>query len=255
MSSYGLWLSAAGMKVQEHRQDVFANNMANANTTGFKQDLAIVLQRPVESRESAGGSPFRHDVLDGLAGGLNVKSSFHDFHRGSLESTGKPFDLAIESDGFFAVSNGEETRYTRDGQFVLNTAGELAMTAGNGRWRVLDDGGSPIVLDLAAGEITITADGVIRQNREQVARFGLMDTDDRQSLVKAGENLFKAGEVPMRSVEGRFAPQTRESSNVNVMKGLVSMIEASRAYQLNANLIQLQDQITGQAVNTVGRGK
>ena len=127
MSTYGLWLSAAGMKVSEHRQTLLANNMANANTTGFKRDLAVVTQRRVESQSSPAGFPFAHPVLDGLPGGVNVRPAYQSFEEGSIEWTGRPLDVAVEGDGFFAVTDGKVTRYTRDGGFTRNEKGELAL--------------------------------------------------------------------------------------------------------------------------------
>src|SRR3972149_5037155 len=101
MSSYGLWLSAAGMKVNEHRQTLLANNMANAQTTGFKHDLAVVMQRQVESKEGASGLPFAQPVLDGLPGGVNVRPTHYSREDGPIEWTGKPLDVAIKGEGFF----------------------------------------------------------------------------------------------------------------------------------------------------------
>lgn len=253
MSSYGLWLSAAGMKVNDHRQALLANNLANANTTGFKQDLAAITLRTIESRASAGGARFAHPVLDGLAGGLNVRQSYHDFSQGPIEQTGRPLDVAIEGDGFFVVSNGDETRYTRDGQFAVNRDGELVLAAGDGRWRVLDESGSRIVLDRTAGPMVVSDDGTIRQGNAVLAKLSLMDTDDKQSLRKIGGNLFDAGDTKMSPVKVRVAAESREESNVDVMRGLATMIEATRAYEMNARMIQLQDRMTEQAVSAVGR--
>jgi len=253
MSSYGLWLSAAGMKVNEHRQTIFANNMANANTTGFKHDLAVVTQRRVESESSLDGALFASSLFDGLAGGLNVQPTYQDFAQGPIERTDRPLDVAIDGDGFFAVSDGDATRYTRDGEFALNTAGELVLATEGGRWRVLDESGARISVDEAAGAASIAQDGTVRQGRNIVAQLGLFDTQDRQSLRKLGGNLFDSNGVDMRPIPGRFAARSREESNLEVTKGLVAMIEAARAYQLNATMMQLQDHTMGQAVSTVGR--
>ncbi len=87
MSSYGLWLSAAGMKVNDHRQTILTNNMANAHTTGFKHDLAVVTQRRVESQESGGSAQFAQPVLDGMSGGVHVRPSFQVFAQGPIEGT------------------------------------------------------------------------------------------------------------------------------------------------------------------------
>ena len=253
MSTYGLWLSAAGMKVNEHRQTLLANNMANMNTTGFKHDLAVVSQRRIESRVGPGASAFVHPVLDGLSGGIQVLPTYQDFTQGPIQRTGGDLDAAVQGEGFFVVSDGEMTRYTRDGQFAVNSAGELVLGAGNGRWKVLDEGGATITLTADSGKASISADGRILQEGNEVGKLALVTVADRQALRKVGENLFKLTRGEMVPATGRIVPGSREGSNFDVMSGLAEMIQASRAYQLNATMIQLQDQATGQAVNTVGR--
>ena len=253
MSSYGIWLSAAGMKVSEHRQTLMANNLANANTIGFKQDLAIIRERRIESQSSPEGFEFVHPVLDSYTGGLNVRPTNYSFAQGDLEPTGKPTDVAIDGDGFFSVSDGENIRYTRNGNFSVNNEGYFILSSGGGRWKVLDDTGSPVQIDTRLDPPTITSNGTIQQGELLVAKLGLMTTENKQSLRKIGETLFDAGDVEMQPIEGRFITRTLEQSNYNIMKGLASMIEASRSYEMNANLIRLQDQMTGQAVSTIGR--
>lgn len=253
MSSYGLWLSAAGMKVNDHKQTLLANNLANAHTTGFKRDLAIVMERTVESLEGPGsGFRFTHPVLDGMGGGINIRPPFQNFQQGSLENTGRELDVAIDGDGFFAVSDGDVTRYTRNGVFTLNRNQELVLSSGDGRWRVLDDGGSPISLDPEGGAVTITDQGAIQQNGTAVGKFGLYTTDNKAALRKVGETLFDPDDEEMKPATARILSGTREESNVEPVAGLASMIEATRAYQLNATLIQMQDELTGR-VMAVGR--
>lgn len=253
MSSYGLWLSAAGMKVNEHRQTLLANNMANAQTTGFKHDFAVIMQRRVESKEDPGGLPFAHPVLDGLPGGVNVLPAYHSAEQGPIESTGKPLDVAIQGDGFFAVSDGEATRYTRNGEFTTNAQGELVMANEAGRWRVLDEGGAPMRVDEAGGEVEVSDGGTVRQGNTVVGKIGLMTNEDPRSIRKVGENLFEATGGEMKPANGRLISGSREGSTFDAMQGLATMIEASRAYQMNASMIQLQDQLTQQAVTTLGR--
>lgn len=252
MSSYGLWLSAAGMKVNDHRQTVLTNNMANAHTTGFKHDLAVVMQRRVASKESPGGARYAEPVLDGMSGGADVRPSYHVFAQGPIEHTGRPLDAAIRGNGFFTVGNGTDTRYTRDGRFTLNASGELIMSAGDGKWKVLDDAGAPILVDEAAGAPSVSGDGTIRQNGSPIATLGTVTTDDLQSLRKVGENLFEATE-DMRPTTASLEVEATEGSSFDVMQGLASMIETTRAFQLNATMIRIQDELTGQAISRVGR--
>lgn len=253
MSSYGLWLSAAGMKVNEHRQTLLANNIANADTTGFKHDMAIVSQRPIASKTQPGGLTAVHPILDGLSGGLNVEPTFTSFEQGRIEPTNRPLDVAISGEGFLTVGDGEVTRYTRNGEFTTNRSGELVLVAGDGKWKVLDEGGSPIILDPQLGEPAIAGDGTIRQGRSVVATLGLVTTPDKQDLRKVGGNLFELTRGEMEVASGHFVSGARERSTFDAMSGLASMIEAARAYQFNATLIQLQDQATGLAVGTLGR--
>ncbi len=253
MSSYGVWLSAAGMKVCEHRQNLHANNLANAQTTGFKSDLAEFRQRPVESRERGSASQLRHPVLDQLSGGVNVRPSHYDFTQGSIENTGRPLDVAIRGDGFFTVSDGQNKRLTRDGEFALNTAGELVLADSSGNWRLLDQGGAPLRVDPSAGPVSISNSGMVRQKNQSVAQLRLMTSANPQKLRKVGANLFEHPQEELQPAAGTLVSGAREESNYNPMTGLTAMIEASRAYQMNATLIQLQDAATGQAVSMLGR--
>ncbi len=253
MSSYGLWLSAAGMKISEHRQTLHANNLANAQTTGFKRDMAVVIQRRIESSEDGAGAEYSHPVLDGLSGGVNVRPAYHDLTQGPIDNTGRPLDLAIRGDGFLTVSDGESMRYTRDGQLTVNTAGELSLANESGVWRVLDQGGAPIVVDPVGGEPIISGDGTVRQGANLIAQLELVSPTNKDALRKVGENLFESTDGEMRPADGVLVSGAREESNFNAIEGLASMIEASRAYQLNATMIQLADSMTGQAVSTLGR--
>jgi len=253
VSTYGLWLSAAGMKVNDHRQAIHANNLANAETTGFKHDLAVVAQRRVESRESIGGARFAHGVLDGLSGGVQVLEPQHTFEQGPIELTGRPLDVAIDGEGFFAVSDGSVTRYTRDGEFTTNAANEVVLAAGEGRWKVLDEGGATIRVDETLGAVAVSGRGAVKQGQQEIARIGTYTPSDRHLMRKTGENLFDPHGAEMSSFDARIVPESREGSTYDVMNGLTAMIEASRAYQMNATMLQLQDQITGTLVSSVGR--
>jgi len=241
------------MQVNEHRQTLLANNMANASTVGFKQDLAVVMQRRPAGAPAFAGLPPVQPVWEQMTGGANVQPTHQSFVQGPIEATGRALDVAIEGDGFFVVRDGETTRYTRDGRFATNKAGELVLGVGDGRWKVLDENSAAIGVDPSRGKPAIAADGTIRQGGTTVARLGLMTAQDKQSFRKVGANLFVATGGEPVPAGGRLRAESVEGANFDMMQGLASMIEASRAYQLNATMIQLQDQATGQAVETVGR--
>ncbi len=254
--SYGLWLSAAGLQASEYRQAVVANNLANINTVGFKHDLAVLAERRVESQTPGGRPGPSHAVLDGLSGGTWVRPTYHSFEPGAPEPTGNPLDLAAIGTGreFFPVSDGDEVRYTRDGRFTLNDDYELVMVAGQGRHKLLDEVGLPIVLPGGEfGPVDIDANGFVVQDGAIVGRIAAVEFADTSKLRKVGENLFDANDTPHVPSDARLMQGHVERSTVDPIAGLTQMIEVSRAYQLNATMIQLQDQLTGQAVQTVGR--
>ena len=252
--TYGLWLSAGGLQINRYRQEIVTNNLANVETVGFKRDLAVIHERPVESQGAVDGPPHAHRLLDRLSGGNWVRPTHTDFDQGDLVRTGGDLDAAIHGDGFFTVRDGNTTRYTRDGRFTLNPQGELVMGAGEGRVKVMDAAGRTITLDPDGGEIVIGRDGSIRQGNVPVAMLNVVEFPDRQALRKVGGNLFTAvGARPTTPQNSEVHGGFIERSAQNPLTGLVEMIEVSRALELNARMISLQDQTIGQAVNTVGR--
>src|SRR4051794_8448516 len=122
---YGLYLSASGLQAQEIRQSVITNNLANANTTGFKRDLATVLARPNPAYEDPTLSQYRHSLLGKQGGGVFVQGGGVDLTQSSLLQTGKPTDLALEGRGFFTLKGDKEgeTALTRDGRFLIDSNG------------------------------------------------------------------------------------------------------------------------------------
>lgn len=253
----GLWQCAAGMQAQQVRQDVLANNLANLDTPGFKPDTVSFRERLAAARGGTVlGDDLRppHAILDEMTGGVAVTPRYTDFSAAALTpSAGNPLDVAIDGDGFFSVRTDEGTRFTRNGRFALRADGALVTAAGG--FDVLDDAGRPIRIDTsaAAGPIAIDANGTIRQGEVAVARLGVVDFDDRGRLQKAGTNLFDADGARPRAGGADVVQYAYESSGVDPISSLVRMIEATRAYQVNATMISLQDQTLARVVNDVGR--
>ncbi len=252
--SYGLWLSAAGLQVNEYRQSIAANNLANTDTVGFKRDLAVIQERMVETRAAAGQNRFANGILDNMTGGSWVKPTIHTFDQGGLERTDSNLDVAIKGPGFLVVQDGGEARYTRDGRMTLNRDGEIVMVAGEGRLKVLGPDNQPIVVDpRAQGELDISPDGIIRQGENLVGRLSLVNFAGTGQLTKEGTGLYRNHGQPPTNSKSQVLSGYTERSTADPIMGLAAMIEISRAYELNANLISLQDQTIGQAVTTVGR--
>src|SRR6476620_8856831 len=171
---YGLYLSAAGVMTNSYRQDVIANNIANAETVGFKKDLALFDQRLTEAqqRRLAASGPLSptSKLLENLGGGLFAHPTSIDTGQGEFEPTGSPLDVAIEGDGFFAVQSpgagpggaGGETRLTRNGQFAVDSTGRLTLSNAKGE-QVLDAEKQPIQLEPGGG-VRIDDQGTVTQH-------------------------------------------------------------------------------------------
>ncbi len=248
---YGIYQSAAGMIVNQYRQSVLANNLANLDTVGFKHDLAVVRERRVETREDCMDCSSSDPILDRLTGGSLVAPTVTSFEQGALQVTGRDLDVAIDGQGFFAVKDGKNTRYTRDGRFSIDRDGTLVTTGGR---PVLDEQGATIEIPKAARVgLRIDANGAVRSGDDELGRIGLVDFADRSRLCKVGANLFDAAGAQAQAVTPRFRANSVESSTVDPTKAMVAMIEVSRAYEMNANLVGLADSTLGRAVNDVGR--
>lgn len=251
---YGLYLSATGVLTNSYRQDVIANNLANAQTVGFKRSLALVQQRRTEA-EARGNPAASHPLLDRIGGGMLPAPTFVDRSQGPLERTQNNLDVAIHGRGYFAVRDGQEMRLTRNGQLMINRDGDLILADGANH-RVLDAEKEPISLaGVPESLIRIAPDGMITVNDEIVAQLGLFDVPDETRLVDKGQALMTyPGDLKkLAPATGEIHCNTIEGSNVDPMTELTQLITAQRQLEANANMIRYQDQTLAKLVNEVGK--
>jgi flagellar basal-body rod protein FlgF len=244
---YGLYHSAAGMLANQYRQDVIANNLANVDTASFKRDVPAFSERLIEAQRRFGAT--RNAVLDGQTGGVWSTPTATDWQAGPVEVTDHPLDAAIDGRGFFAVQTNDGVRYSRDGRFTINTQGQL-VTAQDGL-AVLNDQGAAIQVGADAKDVRLGAYGHLMVNGQTQEQLQVVDFDDA-ALRKIGRNLVTSDATP-QPIAAKLRTNTIEKSNVDPMKEMVSMIEASRAYQLNAQMVSLQDGTLGRLVNEVSK--
>ena len=243
---YGMYVSAAGALANSYRQDVVANNLANAETVAFKRDLAMLMARPTRSAET-GGRRHTTALLEAMGGGISAHRTHTDFAPASLTKTDRPFDLALEGEGFFQVQDGSGRSYTRDGRFAVNDQNHLVTYTGG--LAVLDEAGQPIVLDPAASDFAVNEAGLISQGANAVGRLGVVKFEDNSQLRKQGDNLYvMAGSQQARPVVSRVRQGCLESSGVNAIDQLTEMIRVQRMFQTNISALQMQDETLGLAV-------
>lgn len=242
---YGLYHSAAGMLTNEYRQAVLANNIANAETVGFKREVATFAEREPAWRAGERHGPSAEDLAT-LSGGLGLGRTFTDYRPGTMAPTGNPLDIALDGPGFLAVEQHGEMLYTRDGRLTMQRDG-LLVAAIDGA-PVLGKGGVQIRLNPYGGQATIDSQGYVSQDGAVVGQLELVDFENYLALTKVGANRF------LGPVEGRYAAPVRvhgeyvEQATVEPVTELVTMMEASRAYQVNARMITMQDESLGRLI-------
>jgi flagellar basal-body rod protein FlgG len=226
------------MAAHEAKLDVLANNLANANTTGFKADL-IAIDLSDESPGNLSGLPAAaSNVVPGRAR--------LDPTPGVLRPTGNPFDLAIVGRGLFAVETPQGERYTRAGSFTRDSNGFLATAEG---FRVLGSSGPIRVPDRG---LQVDGQGRLPDG----ASLRIVAGPDGPGLVKVGASLFAVPDGASRPADlpGANVVQGHlESSNVNVVQTMVEMLATLRSYEAYQRTIQALDQTVGQAANELGR--
>lgn len=224
--------------------DIVANNIANADTTGFKVEQLLV--------ETEVGDRARNDSVRGgvnfvLDGGVG-----RDYSQGALRQTDRPLDFAIEGEGvFFRLQDAGGEAYTRDGAFTLDPDGRLVTQAG---LPVQGDGGD-IVLDPALGSPAIAADGTISQDGRPVGRLSLARFESLSVLEKGGDGLYRnaSNSAPLDANDARVRQGMLEGSNVNPILEITNLIEISRAYERITKLIENANDLSRRSIERLGR--
>ena len=255
----GLYTAWTGLRNEERRMDVVSNNMANADTTGFKKidataqsfdrHLAVKIDDNTEGPNLKRG-------LGGMTLGVKIGETFYDMSQGGFRETGDQYNVAIGGSGFFNIrmtdANGEDhIRYTRDGDFTVTKDGFLQTKDGDS---VLDDNGNPIQIPNAnLVEIGINTNGDIYSGNTYVATIGLTDFESYDYLSSYGENMYEAVDGATQiPADATITQGYLEMSNVNMVTEMVDMIAISRAYETNQKMVQTIDDILEKTV-TIGQ--
>lgn len=262
----GLYTAYTGMINEQKRMDIMTNNLANADTNGYKKEgttnhsFADTLAIKIKDSSDA----YLPKGLGEISLGVHIGETYTDYDQGSFRVTDSKYDVAIAGDGFFGISftnkQGETSvKYTRDGAFTVNTQGYLVTKDGdyvlNLNGAMNRDGGvnSRIQLD-PNQDFIIDEMGGIYQNDVLVAQLGVVDIADYNYIQKYGENLYDLAEgAQVIASDAKIEQGTIETSNVNVVKEMVDMITISRAYESNQKIIQTIDTMLDKAVNEVGK--
>lgn len=279
--SKGLWPALSGSIAQSERLDTVANNLANADTLGFKRDQvafksvmasATAAAHKEEIPRKAYTEKDFHKLDGSQTAYVAVEGTFTDFSQGRAKVTGNPLDVALEGKGFLEVLGPQGVRYTRHGSLKLSADGLLVTTEG---FPVLspgggqEAGGAPISREEllgrairldgtkpgATGKVTITKAGQIFQGRDQIGQLAVTEFVDPRLLQKEGSSLYRndvaanvAGETSTRVEQGML-----ETSNVNAVAEMVELLKATRMFEANEKAIRAYGDMESRAVNELGK--
>jgi len=234
------YLVLSRMVAQINAMDMIANNIANADTPGFKAtNLQFASYLTPDDDNIPGGGNLAFVTSGG---------SWRDTHSGTIRQTGSALDLAITGDGYFTLQTPNGNRLTRDGAFGLLPDGTLASASGA---PVLDTSGAPIVVPPNAGKLTITADGVINGLSGQIGQIGVSDVADAQSLKAAGENQFIANQPTTPALRPGIVQGALEESNVSPVMMITKMLETSQTFAFNTQFVQAEQTRQMSAINQI----
>ncbi|MFD2228856.1 flagellar basal-body rod protein FlgG [Alkalimarinus sediminis] len=249
-----LYVSKTGLSAQDTALTTTSNNLANVNTTGFKRERAVFQDLLYQIKRQPGGLTSQDSELPSglqIGTGVRVVGTAKEFTQGSLQVTEQPLDIAVNGRGFLQVLLPDGTiSYTRDGQFQLNSNGDIVTANGH----PLEPA---ITVPDNTSSITIGTDGTVSTlvtgdtAPTVIGNITTVDFINPQGLEAIGNNLFRetgsSGDpqegTPGLDGLGTLEQGMVESSNVEVVEELVNMITTQRAYEMNSKVVSTADQM------------
>lgn len=248
----GLYAASSAMLANMERQKVLSHNVANIDTPGFKQllvsldefsEVSAYLGDPLPSNITS------LDYLGSLGLGVQPAEETTDFSTGGITTTGEPLDLAIDGVGFFTVETPQGIRYTRDGRLAVDVDGNLVNLSGH---FILDQNGNRIQVD--EGEFIVEPDGQILVDGVDGAVIGLAAFEDPDAeLERVAPGVFAAEGGATGEDPGTIHQGALEGSNANAAQIMTQMVTVARAYEAAQRMVQVQDQLLGRSIQTLGR--
>jgi flagellar basal-body rod protein FlgG len=257
-----LWSAASGMIGQQSNIDTISNNLANVNTPGFKKMRADFEDLIYQTTQVA-GTPATEDTVVPvpiqMGHGVKLAATQREFIQGALQNTENISDIAIQGDGFFRVQTYDGSyAYSRDGAFKIDGNGQFVTSDG---YKLMPDltlpqGYIPESLTISQdGRVTVKVPG--RDDPIQVGQLELYRFANPVGLTAVGDDLFKLSNASGNPIAGRpgfdgmgkTVHKFLEMSNVSVVREMVNMIVAQRAYEFNSKAIQTSDNMLGTATS------
>ena len=235
-----LFIALSRQMTVRRQLETVANNLANANTAGFKAERLMFVEYLSKSSDGKSEMHFVQDL-----------ASARNHNPGRYEETGSILDFALEGPGFFVVEAKDgEQRFTRDGQFRMDQEGKLVTKDG---FPVLGDGDAPIILQPNDTDITVNADGTVRAGDQLRGKLKVVEFENPYRMQKAEGNLYKTNEVPAAAEKTSVIQGMIEGSNVQPILEIAEMMRAMRSFQSAGKFIESEHERQRRAIDRLTR--
>lgn len=258
----GIYIAASAGLKQGRKMEVIAQNLANVNNTGYKRDRLVFKEMMPSFKQETGLDEANKVLASPERSNSNVSyvaitDHFTDFKPGAFKETGGALDLALDGPGFFSVQTEEGVRYTRNGNFRLDTQNRLVNQKGQ---PILNEESQPIVIDAKGADIGIDKNGNISVGTGLInislGNIKLVDFENPKSLKKIGDGLFINSDPtvePKQATEVSTRQGFLENSNVASVEEMTDMLATLRLFETYQKMIQSIDSMDDQSVNDIGR--
>ncbi len=250
----GLYAATSGMMAYNRQQQVLTNNLSNAITPGYKNDITAFRSFPQQLIEKMGGPSTLSNPAGTISLGTYAQEAIPQFTQGIMKQTSNPTDFALQSPNLvFQVRTAtDEIRYTQNGQFVVDQEGVLRTAAGDS---VLDRSGQQI--QLSSMDFQVDDQGQLTVAGQPAGQLFIGSTDDPFSFVKEGSGLlrYEGEEPPTAAATGEplVMQGFLEQSNVDMTRIMTDMLRTYRGFESNQKVLQAYDQSMQKAVTEIGR--
>jgi flagellar basal-body rod protein FlgF len=211
------YIALSGEAAREQEMAVLANNIANMSTPGFKGERMMF-------SEYLATTPAGNQIDY-----VTQAGNHHDMSEGPIQQTGNPLDIALNGEGWLAVTTPNGTSYTRSGHFQLDTQGEIVTSEG---YQLQGDGGAPIVVPQNSGPVTISPDGTVSTNQGTVGHIPVVTFANQQQMLAEANGLYDTSQAPQPITNTPIAQGAIEGSNVRPILAMTQLLNA--VHQLTA---------------------
>ena len=238
------YVAAGSLKARSFQLETVSNNLANADTVGYKTERTF-FSLFNKANASSRNLPLTKYVNDGTV----LASRSVDFAQGTSKLTGKPLDLAIEGNGFLAVQTPQGLRVTRDGRLKLGEGGQLQSLDGS---PVLGKNGQTLTVDPAGGALSISPDGTLSQGTNVVGQLDLKAYATPYALPRVGSNRYDPSGQAETAAKATVAQGYLEQSTVDVATAMIDMIQLDRLYEMSLKVASaISNDMDASSINNI----